>query len=442
MHSRLFPPYRSPYRRVIGSALCLLGTLLSPALAVTPPTLDQSLISSAADQLYVTAKQAVQNAGGNLEKQHAHWVFAFSTGHFSKDPTMAEAARAVAARLASEHLAAGDQVSAAAWEMAPWNYAGSAAGPFTVPADRTALNEKLQGLWPLSPKAASIGGHDTERAIAELTSQYGEEGDVVLILLTNTAASVSATREQQPIGQNAPAYQKALNTWRREGAQSASGASATLQFAVQGKGTRTLDAVIVVPRAFSGTLLPVARDVPAPASGGLPWWTWVLGVLALLGIAVLVIRTRNNQGLSGTAAIGPVVASPTPGPARSSGSRKGLALSLTLGGQSLPLAAIAAGDEVCVLCGPGYPTSGALPVIILRGADLPAERLATVTREKAGLKLTPAPDITLGGDLTQPIPLKAGEYSGRISGRAPRLNLPPKSFQTEIRFELNPTENP
>lgn len=442
MHSRFFPSCRSPDRRALGTALWLLGTLHSPALATTPPTLDQALVSRAADQLYTTAKQAVQNAGGNLEQQHAHWVFAFSTGHFSKDPAMAEAARAVAARVASEHLAAGDQVSAAAWEMTPWTYAGSAAGPFTVPADRTALNEKLQGLWPLSPKAASIGGHDTERAIAELTSQYGEEADAVLILLTNTAASVSATREQQPIGQNAPSYQKALNTWRREGAQSASGASVTLQFAVQGKGPRTLDAVIVVPRAFSGAALPVARDMAVPASGGLPWWTWLLGVLALLGIAALVIRIRNNQGLPGAAATGPALASAMSKPTTSAGSRKGVALSLTLGGQSLPLAALAAGDEVCVLCGPGYPTSGGLPVIILRGADLPAERLATVTREKAGLKLTPAPDITLGGDLTQTIPLKAGEYSGRISGRAPRLNLPPKPFQTEIRFELNPTENP
>lgn len=420
-------------------------TLLS-ALAgaqATPPAFSPQVIMQQAQALDAAIQQAVAQAGGQLSNQHLHLVFAFSTGHFARDPLLAEAARAVATQVSLDELVPGDQVSAYAYEMNLWDQKGASLNPLTVPNDLTTLRANLQDLWPRSPQAGSSGGHDTEQAITSLAQKLSAERDVVMVLLSNSAASVAGDRSQRIIGENAAAYRAALTDWSRVRTNTTTGASSTLTFAHAGSQPRTIDVVLVTPKQFGGAALDKPRaellrtraaQPPSPARPGLPWWVWVVGGAVLLALALLLVRARNSRGLPSEDRAVPAP-SPRPGRARVKG------WALQVGGRQLPLQTVGQGEAVCTLCGPGYPTGTQTEqYVLLTDATLPPEKLLTITLERGGLKLTPEPGVSLAGDLPELLPLKDGEYRVRVSGRASRQNLPPRPYQADIKLTLAPLE--
>lgn len=416
--------------------LLALGLLLPAALAQQPPALDAASVQSAAEQLYDVVERAVTDAGGNLDRQQVHLAFGFSTGHFAKDPVLAEAARAIATRLAAEHLVPGDRVSAYAWEMDLWPHKGAALNPLEVTAARGGLAASLQELWPRSPRAGSAGGHDTERAIAGITEALGETKDAVVVLLTNTAASVTASLDQRTVGDNDPAYRASLERWTRVRASSTSGATAQLQVRAAGL-DRRLDAVVLAPKAFVGAPLPAARTellarvVRDPAPTGLPAWAWPLIALAAI---VIVFLTRRVLGPGGRGK--PDRSKPKSPPRPATGG-----LALKVGDKTFPLAVATSGEAVCTVCGPGYPVGpNAQQYVLLADASLPPSKLVTVTLERKGLKLNPEGGVKLAGDVPEHLPLAADEHRVRLSGRAPRPNLPPRPFQADFKLALRPTE--
>ena len=424
-------------------AIPLLTVSLAAAQTAASPV-DPVFVRQQADQLYGAVEQAVKAAGGDLDTQHLHLIFAFSTGHFAKDPLMAEAARAVASDVAAAHLVNSDRLSGYAWEMKLWTHKGSSLNPLTVGPDRAAMRASFQDLWPRSPQAGSTGGHDTEAVISDLTTQLNAEHDAVIVLLTNSAASVAGTRDQQILGENSPAYQAALTNWTRVRTSNTTGAS--VQLSVQpNPPDRTFDAVIVLPKTYTGQALDgtrmalVTEQVKAaetPTRAGLPWWLWVIGAAVLAALALVVVRARNNRPAASNedTARTPVPSARAP--------KGGVHWALKVGNRSFKIDDVKPGETLCVLCGPGYPVgASAGQYVVLNLPELPPLKLLTITREKQGLKLTPESDAALGGDLPALLPLGDAEYRARLSGRASRQNLPPRPYQAELTLKLLPVES-
>src|SRR5918992_469863 len=96
-------------------------------------------------------RQAALAQGGDLERQQAHLVFAFSTSHFGSDAGHGEAMRQAAAQLARELLVPGDRYSVAAWEMALWDWKG----PFEVRGG--SRGDREREIAPHFPRAHRAG---------------------------------------------------------------------------------------------------------------------------------------------------------------------------------------------------------------------------------------------------------------------------------------------
>lgn len=424
--------------------LISFGLTSASATSSSPIAVDQPYLWQQSELLYTALGQAVTSAGGDLEKQHLHVVFAFSTGHFARDPVMAEAARVVASDLAANKLVNGDQVSAYAWEMEVWPHKGAALNPLKVGADRAALRASFQDLWPRSPQAGSVGGHDTEAAITQIAAaiQERDQADTVIVLLTNSAASAAGTREQRTIGENASAYQDTLTRWTRVKTSNTTGAS--VQLGIQpDRPDRTFDAVLVVPQAFKGAALDQPRSellteqVTAPGSTQtLPWWVWPLAALGIGAVTLLIIRALNNRSPATERA---EKAAPAPKASRSAGR-----LALKIGDRTFDINSVSMGEAVCVVCGTGYPVGTTESrSLVLKAPELPALKLLTVIREKNGLKLQAESDAVLGGEAPALLPYKKdAEYRVRISGRAAsRPGFPPRPYQTDLTLSLIPAES-
>ncbi|WP_189059596.1 hypothetical protein [Deinococcus daejeonensis] len=388
--------------------------------------MNAALLNEQAERLYREIETAVTAAGGDLEAQHVHLAVAFSTGHFARDPRMAEAARVIASDLAQQHLVDGDQLSSYAWEQRLWPHAGESLNPLKITRDRAALRANFQNLWPRTAQAGSEGGHDTEAVITELAQRFEGKKDTVLVLLTNTAASSAGRAGERTIGENAPDYVSALTRWTRVRTNT-TGATLSLPF---GEGNRTLDAVILTPRTFSGAALSRPRtelltqqtDAPTPQPARrVPWLPILLGVAALAGL----ILARRGQG------------------ARTRPSRRD-PLTLHVAGRAFPLKDSKDGDVICTVVGPGYPIPPSNAQYVTLGAGLPAIKFLTVTRAGSGLKVTPDLDVTVEGDAPAPIPAdRDAEYTLNVKGRAPsKPNLPPRPYQTTLTLALRPEEQP
>lgn len=424
--------------------LTALLALLGPSALATPSTLptalDQAYLDQQAQQLTEAITRAVSEAGGDLNTQQVHLVFAFSTGHFAKDPLMAEAARVVASNVAERNLVNGDQLSAYAWEMNVWPHKGQTLNPFSVGSDRAALRASFQDLWPRSAQAGSEGGHDTEAAIAEITDDLGDTRNAVLVLLTNSAASVAGTQAQRTIGENAPAYLSSLENWTRVKTSNTTGASLQLGIREDQPG-RTFDAVIVVPKAFEGAALDGTRDqlvlaqnaTPAPETQvqdekkGLPFWLWLLPAAALLGVGMYALSRR------------------TPGTPRSPAGRADRGRwTLQVAGRTYKLSDVPDGEAVCIICGPGYPVPPSNPAyVLLSSPTLPPVKLLTIRRTGKTLTVQPDLDVTLEEGTPTTLPAaKDHDYALSLRGRAAtKPHLPPKPFTATVNVAVRPEES-
>lgn len=302
--------------------LLLIVLLLSLVFAVSSlvaqtarqDRVDDASIQQAARTLVEAIRSAVGQAGGDPERHHIHLVFAFSTGHFNRDPLGAQAAREIAWLVVKDLLVQGDRVSVFAWEMSLWDHLQGKPNSLILNGSDEQSKLPVKDLFPYTVQDGSLGGHDTERAIVEITQRLGDARDAVIVLLTNDAQSV-APEGQQTIGADNPEYQATLQQWTRLPQVNESGASLVLPFKVvridRSTAGRKLDIVMVVPQTFSSTALTgkprseLVREgvtVPPPSPprkkllqdllGALPWV--VLGAV-LIVMGVLIARALLSK---------------------------------------------------------------------------------------------------------------------------------------------------
>lgn len=356
---------RKPSHGLLFTVLTL--ALLSPHAAAQErqrkAELARSSIQPSVTQLVKLVKDSVNTAGGDLEHSNAHFVIAFSTGHYKADPLGAQAARELATQFVQAIAVPGDRVTSRAWELKTWAYRDPANLTLQVGTDRTADLGRISALWPTTPAVGSRGGHDTERAAVELTREFGKDAGTVLVLLTNTAASVGALREKL-LGTNAPQYQKMLDGWSRvSGTQD--GATLNVPYVItnpKGDVQGQLQAVVFTPKTFTAApltastrteLLTSKPPQAAPAKeGGRP-------NLAPLLVGLLVL----GGGFAAWKFLG--------------GPRGGGGM-LRVGDQTFSLRDLPKSGAFCVVAGPGYVPDGDAAVVPLQG--LPPERVAELSR--------------------------------------------------------------
>lgn len=364
---------------------CILTILVgmsagSFAVAQDPPgeaQLQDESVEAAAREIVDVIRDAVDDAGGNLEAQRVHLVLGFSTGHFAIDPLRAQAARHIAARLVEDFLVSGDLVSTFAFESDLWPHPGSERNPITVSSDQAAGKEEIRAAFPNAPMASTKGGHDTELAIAKITDQLDTASGPVVVLLMNRAASVTTDVTVPVIGEDDPRYSSVLETWQRVDAVNQSGASYEATFDIRQQDgtlvTRTLDVVILVPRSFSApplsegtraSRLEAALATPEPAvtsrsaTGFLP----VLLVLLAAGLGVFALLRLRRSG-SGSSTI------------------------LTINSNRYLLGDARVDEDICRLVGPGYQQVHGHDERALEvpDASLPAALLARFVRTRSGV---------------------------------------------------------
>jgi hypothetical protein len=281
--------------------------------------LDQTAILSGANVLREHLLRELRRSGGDPESQHIHLVLGFSTGHFPTDPLAAEAARQVAAALVKNLLVAGDRVSVYAWEMEIWEHPAMLQNPWIVYSDSQREKDHVVKLFPSACRADSRGGHDTERAIVQITERIGTPTNQVVVLLTNSARSVAAS-SHRPLGENAPQYVAVLQNWRRSGMTVGPGAFLDLPYTVlRSNGeriARKMQVVILVPYRFRSSALEfgtrserlkiTAPNVSSPPPFGLTLGQFILAAGTVLLMVVLYLRNqlrRVQQAISGVSSL-------------------------------------------------------------------------------------------------------------------------------------------
>ncbi|MBC7289584.1 MAG: hypothetical protein H5T86_16400, partial [Armatimonadetes bacterium] len=302
-----------------GVVVVLLLVLLAAAFAQTsvPVVIDRESLDQASAELARRIWTAVEERGGDLERQHLRLVVAFSTSHFASDPVNAQATRELATRTAAKLLVRGDWVRVYSWEIGLWQFSEWAGRDIEIISDAWAKKiSQLASLWPITPRSGSIGGHDTERAIAEIAEHIGSQGglptNTVMLLLAPSAASMDPPGQRGSVwGQNHPRYVQALRRLNLERLPPVdrSGACGTVLFQAyvpeKGKVTGVVQYVIVVPARFVGhSLSPPVRSerlsgLPGhakPERASAPGFASIVIILLLVvvvgvGIAMLVRRS-------------------------------------------------------------------------------------------------------------------------------------------------------
>ncbi|CAM2885138.1 hypothetical protein DERA104750_06330 [Deinococcus radiodurans] len=330
----------------------------------------RSSLKPGVDRLLSSVNEAVTAAGGDLDKQNVHWVMAFSTGHFKSDPLGAQAAREVASQFIAREAMTGDQVTARAWELKPWAFRNAQGLTQQIGTDSQADKGGVERLWPTTPAVGSAGGHDTERAAVSFTKEFANSPDTVLILLTNTAASVGSAGTKL-LGTNAGSYQKMLETWTRV-AGTQDGATLNIPYTIKTPGGAVpgqMQAVVLLPKTFTATPLgnttrtqqldQSAQPVKAEKKNGsaAPFLLGLLGLGLIGGLVWMLIKGGGQGGARG---------------------------SLRVGDSNFSLRDMPNGRPFCVIAGPGYSEEG-VAVVPVQG--LPAERIAELVRVGKDLKV-------------------------------------------------------
>lgn len=424
--------------------LCLVSLAL-PLVAqnVRQDKLDEASVEQAARILEQSIRSAVSQASGDLEKQHVHLVFAFSTGHFNKDPLGAQAARQIAWLVVKDLLVAGDRVSVFAWEMSLWDHLQGKDNSLVLQGSDEGSKLPVQDLFPNTVQDGSQGGHDTERAIVEITQRLGDARDAVIVLITNDAQSV-APRGQQTIGADNPEYQQVLQTWQRLPQVNERGASVELPFfihkAAGGTQPRRLDAVILVPQSYGAAgmvqasrtqiLTPTVtggQDNEGTASnettetdnggGGSNRFHRVvilLLIIALLGFLVWYTITVLRSGV------------PDP----------------KIGGTTIPFTQLKPGEVICSIVGQGYsdPVAGRkvevsrIPPLLV--AQLKKEGKKQIRVQDKEFKLV---GINNRPDAVRTTLSPNSFYTLTFAGDVPQgAGLPPRRVEVQIHVDWRP----
>ncbi|OLV18460.1 hypothetical protein [Deinococcus marmoris] len=400
--------------------MLLAGILLTGAAAQTSTgktELVRSSLDAGVTQLVARINDAVTASGGDLERQRADWVVAFSTGHYKSDPLGAQAAREVATQLIQRRAVSGDKVTARAWEMNVWEYRNPQGLTVQIGTDSAGDKSRIENLWPTTPAVGSIGGHDTEQAAVTLTQELSGDSSAVLILLTNTAASVG-TAGTRLLGTNAPEYQNMLSSWNRvEGSQD--GATLNLPYVVStpsGEVQGQMQAVVFIPKTFTASplaggtrteqLAAPAASTPAQRSGGGGTAIFIILGLLALGAAAYFLLFRGKGGSGG-------------------GGGRG---TLRVGDSDFSLSGLPRNKPFCIIAGPGYASESEVAVIPVQG--LPAAPIAELTRVGKDIRVRAVHEdirlssvggkVTVGDSATVPLrqdqPDTVLDFSGEVRG--------------------------
>ncbi|MCD0174987.1 hypothetical protein IHN32_03355 [Deinococcus sp. 14RED07] len=325
--------------------------------------LDRNSVTPGAERLLQQVQEAVTTAGGDLERSQVNWVIAFSTGHYKADPLGAQAARELATQFVQRVAVQGDQVTARAWEMDIWEYRNPSGLTQVIGNDAQADLERTAKLWPTTPAVGSVGGHDTERVAATLTREFADTPGTVLILLTNTAASVGAAGIRV-MGTNAPEYQEVLTGWTRV-AGTQDGASLNLPYVISTPSRQIqgqMQAVVFVPKTFTGTPLTAGTRTEQRAGAQAPAQSSGDGGANPAGLLVALL-VLGGAGFAAWKLIG-----------KGGGAGRG---SVRIGDTSFSVRDMPAGRPFCVIAGAGYAEDGT-PVVPVAG--LPPLPVAQITR--------------------------------------------------------------
>jgi hypothetical protein len=186
--------------------------------------------------------------------------------------------------------------------MDVWNHLPGVSRTVVVQSKSPQDMELISKLLPRTPRRDTLGGHDTERAIVEITRVLGSVLDAVFVLFTPTAASVAAPNTKV-LGQNHPDYQAVLGRWNRvQGGEAPPGASMQIQYRVIKPSSeivnRTMDVVVLVPKEFisvSSIEAPqtvTATDTPTPTRRTRSVFPLIVLIAAMLAISALFVA-RN-----------------------------------------------------------------------------------------------------------------------------------------------------
>lgn len=417
----------------IGKIVPLVVLVLGFTTIASSQTLRQAIVEpisaqQAAMKLRDKLLEVILHAEGDPENQQIHLVVGFSTGHFSKDPLAAEASRMIAWSIVQDMLIEGDKVSCYAWETQVWDHAEPFNNPLTINSDLKQEKGTVKELFPLTTQQGSRGGHDTEQAIVEISSRLNTHSDAVIVLLTNTAASISIPGKKV-IGANHPDYLSVLEQWNRLPSVNKSGASLELPYTIidsSGKSLlRTLDAVVLVPKRFQGASLitgtrterlsrpAISNSEPSPIKvrGIVPFLTLlaILFVVAIIGYFLV----KMLSGLQG-------------------------GWILEINGQKFDPFKVRNGEQICELVGEGFESIGEKSIVL---NSIPPIRAIKFIRwrdrveiQNVGMQTTTingvySPDPILKRNENYKIELK-GEYN-QNSG------LPPKEIIVSIVVNFN-----
>jgi len=425
---------------VMQLGLCATGHALA-----AESTLDGASVSRSVESLVALAEREVRASGGDLETQHAHWVFGFSTGHFALDPIRAQAARATALGLLDRLAVPGDLVSAFAFEMEVWPHAGSSADEVTVQDDMGATLAEVAGMLPLTPQAGSHGGHDTERALVSIADRVGQSSGPVVVVFTNRAASLTTDATARPLlGEDAEAYQTLLHSWRRAPAASRSGASLEARYDVERASgeavATTVDIVLLTPSTFvSASMVAPRTDLvqaradrqrsgasevspEAPAASR----RWALLASAMLAAGLLAAISIPRFGRF----------------ARGQG--RGSDPVVTIQGAPVALDGITMGSVVCRVVARGFPEDdqSADHSLTIVHDDVPYgdEPLGRIVLQRGGLAWKDAAFQATrwrGRSARSPVPLGRRGGSLVIEGTVrERPGMPPRNVRTTLEIEM------
>lgn len=387
----------NPVVRLIG--ICLLMTFFATAQDTAlkgKPELDPQSIIDDSNELIERIRQEINESGGDLNTQQVQWVFALSTGHYGKDPQGARAAREVAQYLVRELASPKDSVTVRAWEMTLWDHLSSDNRRKILDDPADLEPQALGRLWPTTPVKDSKGGHDTERVIVDLVAELGKSQDAILILITNTAASVAA-KGTKLIGTNASPYLKILEDWRRvEGDKD--GATQRVKYLVVAAGKSTtsrLEVVVVLPKIFNAPNFPDGGTRDSLRMGSVPvqegqaekpplaeeaavseetsevafednkpsgFPIFFVALLLIGGIAFVVLRLRGGGfSLAGTKYL------------------------MSVEDYRFSLSEFSTGQTICTLVGGGYQGDVLGEKVVIKKA--PSVEIARIVREKRGIKI-------------------------------------------------------
>jgi hypothetical protein len=443
---------RPTFVLVLLSAWVISGpAAVTAQVPVGESALDFDSVARVAQDLETLIVEAVDRGGGDLEFSQAHWVFLFSTGHFPGEPIRAQAARETAVQLLRRLAVPGDLVSAFAFEMDLWEHGDGAGSPLELPSGPQAF-ESVARMFPLTAQSGSVGGHDTERALVEVANRVGAANGPIVIVFTNSAASITTDPAGRPLmGEDDAAYRSLLSTWSRAPAINRSGASYEATYEVTRSNgeivTNTLDVVLLTPQVFVSAPTTAARAAlrqgflepapvlvspepapvapepePAPTPRGFPWFLVALLMVAGGGVLVYLLRTGKIR-VGGSAKV------------------------VTVQGATLSLADVREGAVVGRVVPRGYQDDPASsdrgPTVVHPDAPFGDEPLGRVMWTRGGLIWKDAAyQATRWLDQTVRSPVALGGRGGSLELEGvvrERPGMPPRTVRVRVEIEMGAT---